>query len=84
MIFKSSLLLLITAEIYVILASGLAQDTRDPLEDFCRRFGHATAEVDRKLFINGGQFDSNPISELKYNRTSELKYSRVERTRKGC
>jgi hypothetical protein len=43
---------------------------RNPLTDFCRLFGHATAEVDRKLFIDGGLFDSNPISGNKYNLTS--------------
>ena len=49
-----------------------ATETKDPLKDFCRRFGHATAEVDRKLFINGGLFDFNPISDNKYNNTSKL------------
>lgn len=44
---------------------------KDPLTDFCRLFGHATAEVDRKLFIDGGLFNSNPISGNKYNRTSK-------------
>lgn len=27
---------------------------KDPLKDFCRIFGHQTAVVDRKLFIDGG------------------------------
>jgi hypothetical protein len=26
---------------------------KDPIKDFCRRFGHQTAMVDNKLFIDG-------------------------------
>jgi hypothetical protein len=70
--YQLSLLLLITAVFYNIVVFAQDQDAKDPLTDFCRRFGHATAEVDRKLFINGGQFTSNPISDSKHNRTSNF------------
>ncbi|RDW91632.1 hypothetical protein BP5796_02797 [Coleophoma crateriformis] len=43
---------------------------KDPLNDFCRRFGHQTAVVDRKLFIDGGLVDWNPISQNPLNYTN--------------
>jgi hypothetical protein len=30
------------------------------LTEFCRRFGHQTAVVDRKLYIDGGMVDFTP------------------------
>jgi hypothetical protein len=47
----------------------------DPLQDFCRRFGHQTAVVDQKLFIDGGQVDWNPIAQNNQNYTSKLDFS---------
>ncbi|ERF71595.1 hypothetical protein EPUS_00584 [Endocarpon pusillum Z07020] len=41
---------------------ALAQAPADPLKDFCRRYGHQTAIIDRKLYIDGGWLYANPIS----------------------
>ena len=40
----------------------LAQAPTDPLKDFCRRYGHQTAVIDRKLYIDGGWLYANPIT----------------------
>ncbi len=52
----SSLLLLLFAVL-----RALAQAPPDPLKDFCRRYGHQTAVIDRKLYIDGGWLYANPI-----------------------
>jgi hypothetical protein len=41
---------------------ALAQPPTDPLKDFCRRYGHQTAVIDRKLYIDGGWLYANPIT----------------------
>lgn len=43
---------------------------KNPISDFCRRFGHQTAVVDQKLYIDGGMVDWNPISANPANYTS--------------
>lgn len=48
----------------------LSHQQRDPLKDFCRRFGHQTAVVDRKLYIDGGLLNWNPIESNPLNYTS--------------
>ena len=45
---------------------------RDPLKDFCRRFGHQTAVIDRKLYIDGGLIDWNPIAQYPANYSSKF------------
>lgn len=45
---------------------------QDPVADFCRRFGHQTAVVDDKLFIDGGLVNWNPFSSFPSNYTSAL------------
>jgi hypothetical protein len=40
---------------------SLAQPPENPLKDFCRRYGHQTAVIDRKLYIDGGWLYANPI-----------------------
>lgn len=40
-----------------------AQAPQDPLKDFCRRYGHQTAVIDRKLYIDGGWVYANPIEQ---------------------
>jgi len=32
---------------------SIQQSPKDPLKDFCRRWGHQTAVVDNKLLIDG-------------------------------
>lgn len=44
---------------------------RDPVTNFCRRFGHQTAVVDKRLYIDGGLVDWNPITSYPQNYTSE-------------
>ncbi|ATZ49029.1 hypothetical protein BCIN_04g02290 [Botrytis cinerea B05.10] len=36
---------------------------KDPLNDFCRRWGHQTTVIDRQLLIDGGMLDWNPLSQ---------------------
>ena len=43
---------------------------KDPIKDFCRRWGHAAAVVDRKLYIDGGYVNWNPLSQNGDNYTS--------------
>ncbi|KAK1827120.1 hypothetical protein QBC39DRAFT_267664 [Podospora conica] len=41
----------------------------DPVKNFCRRFGHQTAVLDGKLYIDGGLVNYNPISQYPANYT---------------
>ena len=41
----------------------------DPVNDFCRRFGHQSAVVDRRLYIDGGLAVGNPLSPESQNFT---------------
>jgi hypothetical protein len=54
----------------LVFAAQSLQDTKDPVNDFCRRFGHQTAVIDRKLYIDGGLIQWNPISQNPLNYTS--------------
>ena len=45
----------------LFMLSALAQPPEDPLKDFCRRYGHQTAVIDEKLYIDGGWLYANPI-----------------------
>lgn len=58
------------AVVLSIFADPSAQQ-RDPIKNFCRRFGHQTAVVNNKLFIDGGLVNWNPISTYPDNYTSE-------------
>lgn len=44
-------------------ALSLAQAPHDPLKDFCRRYGHQTTIIDRRLYIDGGWVYANPIDQ---------------------
>jgi hypothetical protein len=46
---------------------------KDPLKDFCRIFGHQTALVDRKLYIDGGLVNWAPLSANSLNYSSQYK-----------
>ena len=67
------------SRLYAILVVfvGFSWSQKDPLNDFCRRFGHQTAVVDQKLFIDGGLIDWNPIAQNDQNYTSELGFLSV-------
>jgi len=43
----------------------------EPVRDFCRRWGHRTAVVDNKLYIDGGLVIYKPFDETSQNMTSE-------------
>ncbi|KAE8155254.1 hypothetical protein BDV25DRAFT_146397 [Aspergillus avenaceus] len=50
------------------------QQEEDLLKNFCRIFGHQTAVIDRKLYIDGGLVNYNPLSQhpLNYTHTGLL------------
>ena len=50
----------------------LSIQQNDPLKDFCRLFGHQTAVVDRRLYIDGGSVNWAPITDKSQNYTSKL------------
>ncbi|KAJ2897480.1 Kelch repeat-containing protein-like protein 5 [Zalerion maritima] len=55
----------------IVLASLVQLTTqRDPIKDFCRRFGHQTAVVDDKLYIDGGLINWNPLKQDRTNYTN--------------
>ncbi len=51
------------------LSAGLAAAQYDPLNDFCRRWGHQSAVVDRKLYIDGGLADWKPFTAQSQNQS---------------
>ncbi len=59
-------------KLFTVLAlfAGYSWQQKDPLNDFCRRFGHQTTVIDQKLYIDGGQVNWNPISQNDQNYTS--------------
>jgi hypothetical protein len=50
---------------------GLSFQQKDPLKDFCRRFGHQTAVVDDRLYIDGGFINYRPLEQNPLNYSSE-------------
>ena len=46
-----------------VLGTVLSQAPKDPLKDFCRRFSHQTALINRRLYIDGGYVNANPLSQ---------------------
>lgn len=49
--------------LWLLISPAIAQAPQRPLEDFCRRYGHQTAVIDRKLYIDGGWVYANPIPD---------------------
>ncbi|KAH7313854.1 hypothetical protein B0I35DRAFT_480501 [Stachybotrys elegans] len=47
--------------------AGLSKAQHDPLEDFCRRWGHQSAVVDGKLYIDGGMVNYKPFTSRSQN-----------------
>ena len=43
---------------------------RNPIDNFCRRWGHQTTVVDNKLFIDGGLITFNPAPQTPENISS--------------
>lgn len=52
---------------------------KDPIQNFCRRFGHQTAVIDRKLYIDGGLINWNPIPQYPTNYSSKSNGSWTKR-----
>ncbi|KAF4412470.1 Kelch repeat-containing protein [Colletotrichum fructicola] len=50
---------------WCIIGTSVAQN--DPVRDFCRRWGHQSAVVDRKLYIDGGLINYKPFSSSSRN-----------------
>ena len=59
--------------------SANVQYPQDPLKNFCRRYGHQTAIIDRKLYIDGGWIYANPITSDSVPVMSILAYIRRKR-----
>jgi len=49
--------------LFALFLPALGQSPANPLTNFCRRYGHQTAVIDNKLYIDGGWLYANPISE---------------------
>ncbi|KAF5585809.1 uncharacterized protein FSUBG_12326 [Fusarium subglutinans] len=56
--------------IAVLVANLHLSIQHDPIKDFCRRFGHQTAVVDRKLYIDGGLVNWKPLETDPKNYTN--------------
>ncbi|KAI8634555.1 hypothetical protein F5Y19DRAFT_116791 [Xylariaceae sp. FL1651] len=54
----------------LLCALGTLNAQRDPVTNFCRRFGHQTAVIDRKLYIDGGFMNWNSLSSDPTNYTN--------------
>ena len=48
-----------------------SRQQKDPIKDFCRRFGHQSTIINENLYIDGGLVDWNPISENPANYSSK-------------
>lgn len=57
---------------FLSLVAPSYQDQKDPLRDFCRRFGHATARIDQHLFVDGGLLNWTPLDQNPNNFSSRL------------
>ena len=58
-----------------LIVAGLmttAHAQKDPVGGFCRRFGHQTTVIDRKLYIDGGFINYSPMEIDATNYTSKL------------
>ncbi|EAA29845.2 hypothetical protein NCU09171 [Neurospora crassa OR74A] len=51
---------------------GVSLAQFDPIKDFCRRFGHQSAVVDDKLYVDGGLVNWKPYSETSANVSNQF------------
>ncbi|KAF7527860.1 hypothetical protein G7054_g10336 [Neopestalotiopsis clavispora] len=64
--------------------SSLSYAQRDPVNNFCRRFGHQTAVIDRKLYIDGGFINYSPLEDDPTNYTNTfLSYNDLDEIAAG-
>jgi len=66
-----STLLAISPLLLLLLLPETCSAQPDPVKSFCRRFGHQTAVIDRKLYIDGGFINYNPLSQYPTNYSSQ-------------
>ncbi|KAM3072453.1 hypothetical protein ACMFMG_009254 [Clarireedia jacksonii] len=62
--FPGSMSMILCLLLCLVQASSQQQD---PLNDFCRRWGHQTTVIDRQLFVDGGMVNWNPLSQNPQN-----------------
>ncbi|KAK4163993.1 hypothetical protein QBC43DRAFT_300683 [Cladorrhinum sp. PSN259] len=63
---------------------GLSVAQYDPIKDFCRRFGHQSAVVDNRLYIDGGLVNWKPFSASSQNYSNPfLTFSDLSNITKG-
>lgn len=55
---------------HIFLLVGASLQQKDPLKDFCRRFGSQSAVVDERLYLDGGLTNWNPIAQNPRNSSS--------------
>lgn len=60
----------LTLLVSILSLISLSVQQKDPLEDFCRLFGHQTTVVDRNLYIDGGLVNWSPVSASSLNYSS--------------
>ncbi|ORY17168.1 hypothetical protein BCR34DRAFT_62488 [Clohesyomyces aquaticus] len=61
-----------------------SQQSKDPLKDFCRKFGHQTAIVDSKLYIDGGLVNWSPLDQNALNYSNKyFVYADLKETSEG-
>jgi hypothetical protein len=46
------------------------QDAPSQVTQFCRRFGHQTTIIDRKIYIDGGFINWSPLARYDFNYSS--------------
>ncbi|KAI1490646.1 hypothetical protein F5X96DRAFT_678949 [Biscogniauxia mediterranea] len=61
---------MLSAIVVVLSLSEKCFAQRNPVTNFCRRFGHQTAVIDRKLYIDGGFINWNPLPSDPTNYTN--------------
>ncbi|KAI1502280.1 hypothetical protein F5X99DRAFT_417994 [Biscogniauxia marginata] len=67
--FAASLRML-SAILVVLSLTERCSAQRNPVTNFCRRFGHQTAVIDRRLYIDGGFINWNPLTSNPTNYTN--------------
>ncbi|KAH7118465.1 hypothetical protein EDB81DRAFT_892077 [Dactylonectria macrodidyma] len=67
---------------WCLIGTSVAQ--HDPIKDFCRRWGHQSAVVDRKLYIDGGLVNYQPFTSSSKNLSNTfLSYNDLDSESEG-
>lgn len=63
---------------------GLSAQQKDPIKDYCRQFGHQTAVIDRKMYIDGGLANYGSLTDNPLNYTdTNLIYANLDVDNQG-